>query len=313
MAAVGPSVVTRRDRVGNIALAQHINEYMYEQRFAPKNTVRTKNLDLYTHYLGFMSEALEMPVAQVLFKECSSSAVGAFYRSRLKCEAPASANRRLASVRHFHSSVAEKFAIHDLARSIRPIAFDQPRFRGLNDLRHSQLRRDILLAHPRNRFIVELLDATGLRRSEAAVLTLGQISDDWCWYLRVLSKGGRFREIPISTKHRRELLRYLDWRHKFPTLPSSPLLSRIDGESRGCSQLGVTGDTVAHICQSFNINAHSLRHTFALRFLTSRSAQKGGESALNELRVILGHTNIKTTTRYTIPHRDTLYQAMEAL
>lgn len=135
---------------------------------------------------------------------------------------------------------------------------------------------------PMERAIVLLLLDTGVRVSELAGLTLGDVNLELN-LLRVMGKGGKVRTLALNEEPRKALEAYLDsatarngylWPEGFN-----------DGHVRRiCYRLGrVAG--VAHVYP------HRFRHTFASRFL----AETGNALALQAL---LGHTSLIMVQRY---------------
>jgi site-specific recombinase XerD len=171
-----------------------------------------------------------------------------------------------------------------------------------------QSGRDVL----QDRAIWEVLYGSGLRRSEAAVLTLGQFLNDS--QLRVIGKGDKER-MTIVTGH--EIAAVRDWaleRFADPGLRESlgveaafaavrreyataPLFVTSDG--REVPTLGDPGKWIWGRVQSVakragigEIGAHQLRHSFATHLMGS------GKVSLSELKDMLGHSDLETTLVY---------------
>ena len=137
---------------------------------------------------------------------------------------------------------------------------------------------------------VKVLLGTGMRLSELCGLTVEDFEDDAVSaFLKVRhGKGAKFRRVPVSSRLRRELVRYLNrWR---PASRHSSLLLRADGEP-------VSFVAVAELFRrlrarvGFGVRAHRFRHTFATGYL-----RQGGE--IERLRRILGHTTYVMVMRY---------------
>jgi integrase len=137
---------------------------------------------------------------------------------------------------------------------------------------------------------VKILLGTGMRLSELCALIVEDFEDDGeSAFLKVRrGKGAKFRRVPVSSRLRRELIRYMNrWR---PESPSPHLLLRPDGVPVGLV-------TVAELFRrvrarvGFAVRAHRFRHTFATEYL-----RQGGE--IERLRRILGHTTYVMVMRY---------------
>jgi len=144
----------------------------------------------------------------------------------------------------------------------------------------------------RNRAILELLYATGLRVSELVGLQASLVGLE-AGYLRVLGKGGRERIVPFGVRAKTAVELYLAARTaKFPGVTEPLFLaSHGGGMTRGNieAQLKVYAQS-AGITRS--VSPHILRHSFATHLLS-------GGADLRAIQEMLGHKRITTTERYT--------------
>ena len=137
---------------------------------------------------------------------------------------------------------------------------------------------------------VKILLGTGMRLSELCGLIVEDFEDDGLSaFLKVRhGKGAKFRRVPVSSRLRREVVRYLN--RCRPVSPHGNLLLRADGEP-------VSVVAVAELFRrirarvGFGVRAHRFRHTFATEYL-----RQGGE--IERLRRILGHTSYVMVMRY---------------
>ena len=151
----------------------------------------------------------------------------------------------------------------------------------------------------RNRTILEVLYASGLRASELVSLTVSAIDFD-NELIRVTGKGSKTRMVPIGKPALRMLTRYLESaRNELCGDHSRTALVFLSHNGRKLNreriwQLVKEAARRAGIDRS--IHPHTLRHSFASHLLANGA----------DLRVIqdmLGHANIATTEVYT--HVDT--------
>jgi len=208
------------------------------------------------------------------------------------------ANRRLAVLRRFYRwAIRERRVAHDPTLRLKS-ATRPPRFP--KSLSEEQV--EALLRAPetettlglRDRAMLELLYATGLRVSELVGLTLPQLSLQE-GLVRVFGKGGKERIVPLGAEARNSLERYLK-------------------ESRGvllgqrvADALFVTQRASAMTRQMFwllikryaavaaidaPLSPHGLRHAFATHLLNH-----GAD--LRVVQLLLGHADISTTQIYT--------------
>lgn len=138
--------------------------------------------------------------------------------------------------------------------------------------------------------LIELLYGSGLRASELVSLPLSSVPRD-APFLTVTGKGGQQRMVPVSTRARQALSRWLavragEGRHLFPSRGASGHLTRVRlfqllRELAG--RAGIAPDLVS---------PHVLRHAFATHLLE-------GGADLRVLQMLLGHADIATTQIYT--------------
>lgn len=136
----------------------------------------------------------------------------------------------------------------------------------------------------------KLLYATGLRLSEALALRPEHI-DSQQGVIRVVGgKGGKDRHVMLSPWLLRDLRAY--WRVR---KPGGPWLfpSRTDPSRSVCGRTvqKALEKTAARAGLEHHITPHTLRHAFATGLLDS-----GVD--LRTIQVLLGHSDIRTTTRY---------------
>lgn len=159
----------------------------------------------------------------------------------------------------------------------------------------------------RDRAILEILYATGMRVSELTGLELSRVDLEE-QLLLVLGKGSRERILPFGRPASQALARYL--REERPGLDR--------GRSEGRVFLGRTGRPISRMAVwqvvrdaaegaglGQGISPHTLRHTFATHLL------KGGAD-LAAVQELLGHADISTTQIYTHLDRSHLREVHRA-
>lgn len=146
----------------------------------------------------------------------------------------------------------------------------------------------------RDRAILEMLYATGVRVAELCGLDLDDI-DDERRVIRVLGKGSVQRTVPFGGPARRALDRWRE--HGRPDL--------VSGASQGAVFLGVRGARIdprtvrrlvhkrlAAVPDLPDMGPHGLRHTAATHLLE-------GGADLRSVQEFLGHATLATTQIYT--------------
>ncbi len=145
----------------------------------------------------------------------------------------------------------------------------------------------------RDRAILELLYATGLRVTELCTLTLPQLHLN-AGFVRCVGKGAKERIVPFGSHARQALEWYL--RNGRPTLLRGPIDSIfLNSRGGGLSRQGVWKLLRRHSQEaglSLKIHPHLLRHTFATHLLQ-------GGADLKVVQLLLGHEDLVTTQVYT--------------
>lgn len=146
----------------------------------------------------------------------------------------------------------------------------------------------------RDRAMLELLYATGLRVSELTDLELRQLHLD-PGYLVVLGKGGKERLVPLGEWAAEALKRYLEEARPGIVKGGSRQEIFVNHRGRKLSRQGVWKIIKRHALEARirqNITPHMLRHSFATHLL-----ENGAD--LRSLQTMLGHADISTTQIYT--------------
>ena len=158
----------------------------------------------------------------------------------------------------------------------------------------------------RDRAILELLYASGLRVSELTGLNLADIDRNE-QMLRVRGKGNKERIVPYGDKAEQALQAYAPVREDHLRKAGS----RCDPQALFLNHLGMrlTQRSVGRIVKkyvrlinvSWDLHPHSMRHAFATHLLAD-----GAD--LRAIQELLGHSSLSTTQRYT---HATIRQLME--
>ncbi|MBA8759195.1 tyrosine recombinase XerC [Staphylococcus schleiferi subsp. coagulans] len=144
----------------------------------------------------------------------------------------------------------------------------------------------------RDRVILELLYATGIRVSELVSLKVSDVDLEMCW-VKVLGKGGKERIVPFGEFCRQSLEEYLNQFKPIQDVQHDYLITNLKGQpitERGVRY--VLNDIVKRTAGVTAIHPHKLRHTFATHMLN-----EGAD--LRTVQSLLGHVNLSTTGRYT--------------
>ena len=148
----------------------------------------------------------------------------------------------------------------------------------------------------RDRAMLELLYATGLRVSELVGLDWGAI-DLSARVLRVMGKGGKERMVPFGRPALAALRTWLEVWEGVRGPEGDPETEPVFLNSRGGR---LTDRSVRRVLDRYvesaaiaaGVHPHTLRHTFATHLL-----ENGAD--LRAIQELLGHSSISTTQKYT--------------
>jgi site-specific recombinase XerD len=145
----------------------------------------------------------------------------------------------------------------------------------------------------RNRAMLEVLFATGMRISELCNLNRSQIDDTGRIF--ITGKGRKQRFVYLTPRAKQHLDAYLVTRQDDCPALFIPYAGRNVAKSRKRISTNYLQDRIKRYREKLKINvptsAHSLRHGFATYL-----AEKGANPAA--LQILLGHESLDTTTRY---------------
>lgn len=159
-------------------------------------------------------------------------------------------------------------------------------------------------SHPvgmRDKAMLELLYATGLRVSELTNLELNNINLE-AGYLIVLGKGSKQRIVPMGEEALYWLKAYLEESRKRLLGNHRSPLAFVSQQGRGITRQGFWKIIKKYSLKAGikkNISPHTLRHSFASHLLE-------GGADLRSVQSLLGHVDISTTQIYTHVTRERL-------
>ena len=146
----------------------------------------------------------------------------------------------------------------------------------------------------RDRAMLELLYATGLRVSELVHLSVNEVNLE-VGYVRAKGKGAKERIVPIGGAASRSLKRYLEGPRRNWALRSPDATLFLGRGGHGMSRQGfwkVLRKYARAAGIGKPITPHTLRHSFATHLL-----ERGAD--LRSVQSMLGHVDIATTQVYT--------------
>ena len=289
-------------RMDNQAVIEQFADALWMERGLAKNTLNSYQSDLRDTANWLESEQ------SVSLLEASRSALLAYLGSVVSAGASARTSaRRLSALRQFFQhALRENWISVDPTLEIEAPKLGRPLPKTL-----TEQDVEMLLAAPdldtaegfRDRVMLEVLYATGLRVTELVMLGLDQVSLSQ-GLVRVTGKGGKERLVPLGDEAQ-------DWNGHFLRGSRSELLGQ-----RLCQQLFPTRRGSGMTRQAFwyrikkhsaaagirkHLSPHTLRHAFATH-LVNHGAD------LRVVQLLLGHSDLSTTQIYTHVARERLQQ-----
>ncbi len=152
----------------------------------------------------------------------------------------------------------------------------------------------VTLIGKRDRAILELFYATGIRLNELAGLNIGSVNPQEK-LLRVLGKGNKERIVPFGKPAKNALESYLKKREKSWASPQQTPLFTGRGEKRiavRTIQQRVNIYLKAVLGGKTGASPHTLRHTFGTHLLEN-------DADIRSIQELLGHSSISSTQIYT--------------
>lgn len=147
----------------------------------------------------------------------------------------------------------------------------------------------------RNKVILELLFACGLRVSEVINIKKNDISYEEEW-LKVIGKGNKQRLVPISKNALNLIKIYNDTErnHQKPISKDKDILflNRRGGKLSRIYIFNIIKELAEKVGINKNVSPHTLRHSFATSLVTNGADLRAVQS-------MLGHESITTTEIYT--------------
>lgn len=151
----------------------------------------------------------------------------------------------------------------------------------------------------RDRVILELLYATGIRVSELVHIQISDIDLNYA-FVKVLGKGNKERIVPFGEYCQSAIVDYIEQFRSQMRLDHDFLIVNMRGKpitERGVRY--VLNEIVKRTQGVYHIHPHKLRHTFATHLLNQGADMRSVQS-------LLGHESLSTTSQYTHVTKDQL-------
>ena len=213
--------------------------------------------------------------------------------------------RKIASLRGFYKYLyRERLINNNPASSLIAPKKNKSLPKFLTDDEMEQILDNVQITTPagfRNKAILELLWATGMRVSELSGLNFGDLELENN-EIRVLGKGAKERIVLVSSRAKKFLLQYINTARplipgingiKIDTEENSPVFINNTGYRLQTRTIRNTiNEVVERIQLPKHVTPHMFRHSFATRLI-----EYGAD--LRVVQELLGHASISNTQIYT--------------
>lgn len=216
--------------------------------------------------------------------------------------------RKISSIKSFHHFLFKNYKIEDVSLKIDPPRF-YPKLPNILTIEEVDMLLDMKLETAfdyRNKAMIELMYATGLRVSELVNLEVSNV-DMENGFVRCYGKGGKERIIPIGEVALKYLKIYLtEYRDSLKKTYFCDKLF-LNNHGKKLTRQGffiILKEIAKERGIDKNITPHMLRHSFATHLLNN-----GAD--LRSIQVMLGHSNLSTTQIYTNVSNEVLKENYE--
>jgi len=266
----------------------------YEKRFSPHTvTAYSNDIDDFFSYLELNYQLSDITVADY---QMIRSWLVSLMESSMK---PRSVNRKLSSLKSFY-----RFLLKEGIVTTNPMSrITSPKMAKVLPVYVEQDNIDMLLDKVdfgegyeglRNRLVIELFYATGMRLSEMINLKEYNI-DLQSNMLKVLGKRNKERIIPFGSRTNNLITEFLTLKQKtFPVVNNESYLILTNKGQKMYPRLvyRIVTHYLSLVTTLTKKSPHVLRHTFATHLLNN-----GAD--LNAIKELLGHANLSATQVYT--------------
>ena len=285
------SVVLAKFMLIKDALSEY-KQYLIVEKGLSKNTIYSYLRDLIA-FSNFIGEEYEINQIENINKEH----IHLYLKELSKTNCTNSISRKLVSLRMLYIFlVKENIVKENLMSSFTLPKRDKKLPIVLSQEEMIEILDEIIVCDAissRNRCMVELLYATGMRISELLNLTLKDLNIKM-GFIKVIGKGNKERMIPIGSYVGEILEQYInDYRAEFNIKNDSLLFFNKHGQRLSREEFYSILQTIVNSTSiTKKVSPHTFRHTFATHLL-----ENGAD--LRSIQELLGHSDISTTTIYT--------------
>ena len=267
-------------------------DYLYLEKKYSEHTITSYNNDL-TSFLTFLEGEFEYSKLEKVHYSQIRSWIVELVENKISNN---SINRKVSSLKSFY-----KFLIKIKVVKVNPlqkhrslkvskrvnVPFSE---KEINEVLIALNEKDDFISL-RNRLIIELLYATGIRRSELIELKISNI-DLKHNVIKVLGKRNKERYIPIIKILQNTINEYLNKRKEFTSENKYLFITEKGNKLYGTLVYRLINNYFSSVSTKVKKSPHVLRHAFATHLLN-----EGAD--LNAVKELLGHSSLASTQVYT--------------
>ncbi len=280
-----------------------LNEFIYflsVEKSLSLNSINSYKSDL-LFYIKFLKENNINDIYQVTHQDIFTYLINLIEKGL----SPVSLRRHIVSIKNLH-----RFLVREKYTNLDPtVNLESPKVGLKLPAVLNTAEVEVLLSQPdlstfsgiRDKAILELIYATGMRVSEVVNLTVDNLNLK-LGYLRCVGKGSKERVIPLGRVAVEYLQKYLEVvreKSNKKLVTDNLFLTRLGRKFTRVGLWKLIKKYVKKLGIEKNISPHTLRHSFATHLL-----EHGAD--LRSVQEMLGHTDIATTQIYTHINKERL-------
>ena len=284
-------------------LTAFLQDYLPNERRFSRHTVRSYT-DCFRLLVLYAADQIKARPSALKVEHFTVALLVAFLESLEKDRENSigSRNNRLAAIKAFFRYLEYRVpSCLDHALQVRAIPhkradkplidwLDQSEMQSILDAPNTRT-----VAGLRDRAMLHLCYAAGLRVSELTALTLDSLTSPQAEAIRILGKGRRERELPLWKETKTVLLAWLDVRpnvnNRYLFLNARGRAMSTDGFAYILKQHVVTASQTIPSLKKKRVTPHVLRHSAAMAILHATGD-------IRKVSLWLGHADIRTTEVY---------------
>lgn len=280
-----------------VKIIQDWQEYLSTQRNYSENTTLSYRNDL-EHFLNFIGKYQEQTISLHTLENIDLRLIRSWLSERHQNDYNAASNARaLSSIKNFYKYLEKKYgikchAIFTVKNPKKPSVL--PKALSKEETNLSLDKIEMLAGeewlHLRNKALLVLIYASGMRISEALSITKNHLKNQE--FIKITGKGNKERLIPWISSAKSLVEKYVT-NLPYDIESDEPIFR---GQRGGPLQRAVFNKELIHLRRMLglpeHLSSHAFRHSFATHLM-----ENGAN--LRSIQNLLGHKSLSSTQRYT--------------